>query len=255
MTPSDRRDSQGSGLDRVLIVIPTYDERLNIARIVEEITSLVPEVNILIVDDASPDGTGDVADALAADDDRVHVLHRDGKEGLGKAYIAGFRWALEQDFEFICEMDADGSHRPIDLCALLEWRHEADLVIGSRWVAGGSVVDWPWHRLLLSRAGNLYTRLMLGLRVRDATAGFRVFRRSLLEEIDLDGVESEGYCFQVDMTRRVSTHDGRIIEVPIRFVEREHGASKMSGRIVREALVKVTVWGLVSRASSFRGRN
>jgi dolichol-phosphate mannosyltransferase len=230
---------------RTLIVIPTYDEAANLAWIVERIHSAQPHVDVLVADDGSPDGTGDIADALAAADPRVHVMHRTSKQGLGAAYRAGFAWGLERGYDVLLEMDADGSHRPEDLAQLLAASAGgADLVLGSRWVPGGSVVNWPLHRKLISRGGTLYARLMLGLPVRDVTGGFRAFRRETLERLALEQVASQGYCFQIDMTRRVHAAGMTITEVPITFVERERGESKMSGAIVREALWRVTVWGL-----------
>jgi dolichol-phosphate mannosyltransferase len=231
--------------DGVLVVVPTYDERLNLERTVARLRAAVPDADVLVVDDASPDGTGEVADRLSAGDEQVHVLHRLGKQGLGTAYLAGFGWGLARDYQVLVEMDADGSHQPEELPRLLAALDEADLVIGSRWVPGGSVVNWPRSRRLLSRGGNAYVRLLLGLGLRDATGGFRAFRRATVEKLDLHGVASEGYCFQVDLARRVVGSGGRVVEVPIQFVERERGTSKMSGAIVREALWRVTVWGAV----------
>lgn len=215
----------------------------------------MPSSDVLIVDDNSPDGTGELADQFAAEDDQVHVLHRKGKEGLGAAYIAGFRWALDRHYDVLVEMDADGSHQPEQLQGLLDAMDGADLVIGSRWVSGGSVVNWPAHRKLLSRAGSTYSRLMLGLPVRDITAGFRASRRSTLESLDLSSVESVGYGFQVDMTFRVARCGFRIAEVPIAFVERELGASKMSENIVLEAISNVTKWGLAARWRTLTHQN
>jgi dolichol-phosphate mannosyltransferase len=227
-----------------LVIIPTYDESANLEWIVARILHAQPQLEVLVVDDASPDGTGDIADRLAADDARVHVLHRMAKEGLGAAYRAGFDWALKRDYDTLMEMDADGSHRPQDLAQILSASAAgADLVLGSRWVPGGGVVNWPWRRRLISRGGTLYARLMLGIHVKDATGGFRAFRRETLERLPLDDVASEGYCFQIDMTRRVLDAGMTVVEVPITFVERERGQSKMSSAIVREALWRVTVWG------------
>ena len=232
------------------MVIPTYDERENLDRILDRLRAAVPAADALIVDDASPDGTGNLADERAAADANVHVLHRTGKEGLGPAYIAGFRWGLERGYEALVEMDADGSHAPEELPRLLAALGDADVVLGSRWVPGGSVVDWPRRRELLSRGGNAYARLMLGLPVRDATGGFRVYRREVLETVALADVASAGYCFQVDVLWRAWQAGFRVVEVPIRFVERTAGVSKMSRDVVKEALVKITVWGIRSR----RGR-
>jgi dolichol-phosphate mannosyltransferase len=231
----------------VLVVIPTYDERENLPRVVARLRAAVPTADVLVVDDASPDGTGEVADRLAATDDRVAVLHRGAKEGLGAAYLAGFAWGIARHYEVLVEMDADGSHAPEELPALLAALDEADVVLGSRWVPGGAVVDWPRRRELLSRGGNAYARLALGLPVRDATGGFRAYRREVLEQVDLSGVSSAGYCFQVDLVWRAWQAGFRIVEVPIRFVERVNGVSKMNRAIVAEALWRVTVWGLRRR--------
>ncbi|MGJ9423910.1 polyprenol monophosphomannose synthase [Aeromicrobium sp. CF3.5] len=230
---------------RTLVMIPTYDEALNLELVIRELHAEQPQVDVLVVDDASPDGTGEIADRLAAADPRVHVLHRSGKNGLGAAYRAGFAWGLERAYDRLVEMDADGSHRPRDLAAMLEASLDgADLVLGSRWVPGGGVINWPWHRRFISRGGTWYARLMLGIDIKDVTGGYRVFRRHTLERLRLDDVVSEGYCFQIDMTRRTMAAGMTVVEVPITFVERERGSSKMSGAIVREALWRVTVWGL-----------
>jgi dolichol-phosphate mannosyltransferase len=229
----------------VLVVIPTYNEIDIVRGIVSRVRAAAPDVDVLVVDDGSPDGTGDVADELAASDQSVHVLHRTEKLGLGAAYVAGFRWALQRDYSVVVEMDADGSHQPEELHRLLERLSGADLVIGSRYVPQGSVVNWPRSRLLLSRGGNAYTRFCLGLPVKDATGGFRAFRRVVLERLPLDEVRSQGYCFQIDMALRTWRSDFRVAEVPITFVERALGASKMSRPIVAEALWRVTWWGLL----------
>lgn len=238
---------------RVVTIIPTYNERQSLPLTLDRLRAAVPSSDVLVVDDNSPDGTGELADTFAGEDSAVHVLHRQGKEGLGAAYIAGFRWALARGYDIIVEMDADGSHQPEQLPALLDAAAGAHLVIGSRWVPGGSVVNWPFHRKLLSRAGSLYSRTMLGLSVRDITAGYRAFRRETLESIDLATVDSVGYGFQVDMTFRVAKNGLRIVEVPITFVEREYGDSKMSGNIVLEAIASVTRWGLAARWSALTG--
>ncbi|MDO9380083.1 MAG: polyprenol monophosphomannose synthase [Nocardioidaceae bacterium] len=231
-----------------LVVVPTYDEAENLELIVGRVRAAQPQVHLLVVDDASPDGTGDIADRIAAADDHVHVLHRAGKEGLGAAYLAGFAWGRRRGYGVLVEMDADGSHQPEQLGLLLDGVAQgADLVLGSRWVPGGSVVNWPRRREVLSRGGNVYTRLALGLSVRDATGGYRAFRGSTLDAIGLDDVASQGYCFQVDLVRRAVGAGLRVVEVPITFVERVRGTSKMSGSIVREALWRVTVWGLEQR--------
>lgn len=238
---------------RVLVVVPTYDERLNLEPVVERVRRAVPTADVLVVDDASPDGTGEIADRLAAEDRQVHVLHRVGKQGLGSAYLSGFGWGLQRGYDVLVEMDADGSHQPEQLPDLLAALEDADLVLGSRWVPGGSVVNWPRSRELLSRGGNTYVRVALGLGLRDATGGFRAFRRETLDKLDLDAVASQGYCFQVDLARRAVSQGLRVVEVPIEFVEREHGVSKMSGAIVREALWRVTVWGLARPLRGHRG--
>ena len=236
-------------MSRVLVCIPTYDEIDSLPGLLDRLRAAVPTVDVLVVDDASPDGTGAWAQQRSVEDDQVHVLHRAGKQGLGAAYLAAFDWGLERGYDVLCEMDADGSHSPEQLPRLLEAAEDgADLVIGSRWVRGGSVVNWPASRVLLSRGGNIYTRLALGIGVRDATAGFRAFRRGTLEKLDLAGVASAGYCFQVDMTWRVALAGLTTVEVPVTFVEREQGRSKMNSGIVREALWRVTVWGAAHRS-------
>lgn len=227
-----------------LVIIPTYNEIESLPRQVDGVRLAAPDVDILVVDDSSPDGTGEWAASRGDADPHVHVLRRTAKEGLGAAYRAGFAWALDRHYDVIVEMDADGSHRAIDLPRILEKSREYDLVIGSRWVSGGSVENWPFHRKFLSTNANRYVRVMLGIGVKDATAGFRSFRASTLRQLDLAAVESQGYCFQVDMTWRTMRAGGTVVEVPITFVERDRGASKMSGAIIREALTKVTWWGL-----------
>ena len=240
------------GLGRVVMVVPTYDEALNLPGLVERLRTEQPDVDLLVVDDSSPDGTGAIADAIAATDPQVSVLHRSTKEGLGAAYLHGFRVALERGYDVIGEMDADGSHQPEQLHRLLAALREADLVIGSRWVPGGSIVNWPLHRQLLSRGGNFYTRTLLGIGVRDATSGFRLFRRTTLELIPLDEIGSLGYVFQADLTFRAVRAGLRVVEVPIEFVERERGDSKMSRRIATESFRRITRWGLAERGRQFR---
>lgn len=239
-------------LGRVVMVIPTYNEAENLQWIVTRLRAAQPGVDVLVVDDGSPDGTGDLADRLAAADPAVRVLHRPGKAGLGAAYLAGFAWALDAGYDVVGEMDADGSHQPEQLGALLDALATADLVIGSRWVPGGSVVNWPIRRELLSRGGNLYVRLLLGIEVRDATAGFRLFRRSALEKIDLGSVESTGYVFQTDLVTRCLRAGLMVREVPIEFVERVRGDSKMSGSVATESLRRITAWGLRERREQVR---
>jgi dolichol-phosphate mannosyltransferase len=241
-----------SDLGRVLVVIPTYNERENIEPVVHRTRSAVASASVLIVDDASPDGTGTIADRLAAQDDQVHVLHRTAKQGLGAAYIAGFDWGLDHDFDVLVEMDADGSHAPEQLPRLLTALENADLVLGSRWVRGGKVVNWSKAREVLSRGGNFYTRIALGVRPHDATGGYRAYRRAVLEKIDYRAVASQGYCFQIDLAWRAVQAECRVREVPITFSERERGQSKMSGSIVREALWRVTVWGTQHRIRQIR---
>lgn len=238
--------------DRVVMVVPTYDEALNLAWIVERLRRAQPDFDVLVVDDDSPDGTGRIADELAAADPRVSVLHRTAKGGLGAAYLHGFAHALEAGYDVIGEMDADGSHQPEQLGSLYAALADADLVIGSRWVRGGSVVNWPRRRELLSRGGNLYVRLLLGVTVRDATAGFRLYRRSTLEKIDLSSVRSTGYVFQTDLVARTLNAGLSVREVPIEFVERVRGDSKMSGAVATESLKRITVWGLRERTQRVR---
>ena len=238
----------------VLVIIPTYNESESLPGVLERLRRAVPEAHVLVADDNSPDGTGALADAMAAKDDHVHVLHRAGKEGLGKAYLAGFAWGLERGYDVIVEMDADGSHRPEELPRLLAQIPHADVVLGSRWVPGGSVVNWPASRRVLSQGGSLYTRLALGIPTRDATGGYRAYRASALRALDLGTVESNGYCFQIDLLWRALQRGLVVREVPITFVEREAGTSKMSGRIVREALLNVARWGASYRWGQVSGR-
>ncbi len=236
-------------LTRVLVTIPTYNEIENLPIAVQALRSEVPDVDILVVDDNSPDGTGSLADSLSAQDSHVHVLHRPGKQGLGAAYLAAFAWAGEHHYDAVVEMDADGSHRAKDLPSLLTELRNYDAVLGSRWVSGGRVENWPMSRKILSRGGNWYTRIMLGIPLKDATGGFRAFRLEALEKIDLRSVQSQGYCFQVDLAWRTVRAGLRIHEVPITFIERTKGESKMSKDIVLEALWRVTVWGIQHRFS------
>ncbi|WP_347060650.1 polyprenol monophosphomannose synthase [Blastococcus sp. HT6-30] len=237
--------------DQVLVIIPTYNEVENLERVLQRLHASVPEAHALVVDDGSPDGTGDLADRLAAADPRVHVLHRTAKTGLGRAYVAGFGWARERGYGVLVEMDADGSHPPEQLPDLLAALADADLVLGSRYVDGGRVEDWPVHRLLLSRLGNRYTRWVLRLPLQDATGGFRAARADLIDRLPFDEVASEGYCFQVDWAWRALRSGARITEVPITFTERALGRSKMSGSIVGEAWARVTVWGVQDRLAEW----
>lgn len=237
---------------RTVVICPTYNEADNIQQMARRLREAEPDVDLLIVDDNSPDGTGAIADELAAADEHIHVLHRAGKEGLGAAYIAGFHWALEREYDVLVEMDADGSHKPEQLGRLLTALEQADAVIGSRWVPGGSIQNWPRRRQLLSRGGNAYIRAALGLGLRDVTAGFRAYRAETLRRIDLEGVESHGYCFQVDVTRRAVRAGMNVVEVPIDFVERELGESKMSADIMRESLLRVSQWAFEDRVAQVR---
>jgi dolichol-phosphate mannosyltransferase len=239
-------------IGQVAVIIPTYNERENLENVTSRVLDAVPQANLLIVDDNSPDGTGELADKLAAADNRVHVMHRPGKSGLGAAYIAGFGWALEHDYGAMVEMDADGSHQPEDLPSLLTALAGADLVVGSRWVPGGKVKNWPRSREALSRGANIYVRLMMGIKVRDATGGFRAYRASTLRKIDVDQVVSQGYCFQIDLTLRTLDAGLKVTEVPITFVERMHGVSKMSNAIVTEAFWRVAQWGVAKWAGKLR---
>jgi dolichol-phosphate mannosyltransferase len=236
-----------AAVGRVVIVMPTYNERQNLEIMAGRIRESVPDADLLVVDDNSPDGTGDLADKLGEVDPRVHVMHRSEKAGLGRAYVAGFTWALERGYDLIVEMDADGSHRPEDLPSLLAASARCDAVIGSRYVPGGTVVNWPKSREFLSKGANLYNRIMLGVQVKDATGGYRVYRAATLRKIDLNGIESAGYCFQIDMTLRVLQSGLEITEVPITFVERERGASKMSRTVIIEAFARVARWGIGAR--------
>jgi dolichol-phosphate mannosyltransferase len=233
---------------RPLVVIPTYNEVHNVGEVVARTRAAAPAGHVLVVDDNSPDGTGDVVAALAADDHCVHLLRRPGKAGLGAAYRAGFAWGAAEGFDVMIEMDADLSHDPAALPTLLAGIDAgADLVIGSRYVTGGSIPDWAWHRKALSRWGNRYAAAMLRLAVADSTAGYRAYRATMLDKLDLSSVRADGYGFQIEMTYRTAGAGGQIVEVPIAFTDRTKGTSKMSGRIVVEALVLVTRWGVTDR--------
>ena len=234
---------------KTLVIVPTYNEVESAPRLISRVTKLLSDVHILVVDDGSPDGTANVVEAMADGElgGRIHVMRRKEKAGLGAAYLAGFTWGIEHGYQTLVEMDADGSHRPEDLVELIKVSRanpQLDLVIGSRWVNGGAVRNWAKSRELLSRAANKYVKLMLGVGVNDVTAGFRVYATSIIEQIDFSTVLSQGYCFQIEMTRKVLALNGKIREVPITFIEREFGVSKMNMKIVVEAMLRVTLWGL-----------
>jgi dolichol-phosphate mannosyltransferase len=250
MTEGGDRPSQ-----RTLVIIPTYNERDNLPLIVGRVHTARPDVDVLVVDDGSPDGTGELANELAlADPDRVHVMHRASKAGLGAAYLAGFAWGLGRGYTVLVEMDADGSHAPEELYRLLDAVDAgADLSIGSRYIDGGTVRNWPRRRKLLSQTANGYSRIMLGVQINDITAGYRAYRREVLEKIELGTVDSKGYCFQIEMTWRTITAGFTVAEVPITFTERELGKSKMSGSNIREAIFKVAEWGVRGRIDRARG--
>jgi len=222
-----------------LIIIPTYNEKENLEALVEAIFGLQRDIEVLVVDDGSPDGTGEIADRLSQEDDRIHVIHREGKLGLGSAYLRGFRFAIEHKYDLVFEMDADFSHDPEYLPFFLEKAQECDVVLGSRYVQGVNVINWPMSRLLLSYFANVYTRVITGLPVKDATGGFKCFHREVLESIDLDNVKSDGYSFQIEMTFKCWKKGFRICEIPIIFYERRKGQSKMSKKIVHEAVFMV----------------
>ena len=247
---TDERPTQ-----RTLVIVPTYNERDNLPLIAGRLHAARPDVHLLVVDDGSPDGTGELADELAlADPDRVHVMHRTTKAGLGAAYLAGFAWGLGRGYTVLVEMDADGSHAPEELYRLLDAVDAgADLSIGSRYITGGTVRNWPRRRKLLSKTANGYARVMLGVEIDDITAGFRAYRREVLEKIELSTVDSKGYCFQIEMSWRTITAGFTVVEVPITFTERELGKSKMSGSNIREAIVKVAQWGIRGRIDRARG--
>lgn len=237
-------------MNKALVIIPTYNESENVSSVSEAVLAAAPEVNILFVDDNSPDGTGQLIDTLVQNDERIHVLHRKAKDGLGRAYLAGFKWALERDYEFIMEMDADLSHNPADVPKLLETAQTADLAIGSRYIGGIRVINWPLNRLILSRGAGLYVKLITGMPFSDPTGGFKCFTRKVLEAIDLDAVQSNGYSFQIELNHKAWMKGFKIVETPIVFEERREGESKMSGRIVREALTEV--WRLLFSAGCRR---
>lgn len=237
--------------DRALVIVPTYNERFNIAKLIPAVLAQDPSIEILVVDDGSPDGTGAIVDAIAANNPKVHVIHRAAKLGLGTAYIAGFRWALERKYDLVFEMDADFSHNPERLPEFLAAIREADVVLGSRYQDGHvNVVNWPMSRLFLSYGANIYARFVTGLPIFDATGGFKCFRRNVLESIDLNSVKSNGYAFQIEMSFRAWKRGFRLLEIPIIFVDRTEGVSKMSKKIVREAIWMVwrlRWWGMTGR--------
>lgn len=233
-------------MNQVIVVIPTYNEAENIRKLPPTLFAAVRDCHILFVDDNSPDGTGQIADDLSREDGRIHVLHREKKEGLGRAYIAGFKWALEKGYAFVVEMDADFSHNPADVSRLLDAAGEADLVLGSRYVGGIRIINWPLNRLILSKSASIYVRIITGMPFSDPTGGFKCYRREVLENLELDSIRSNGYSFQIETTHRAWMRGYCIIEVPITFEERRSGQSKMSYSIVQEALW--LVWRLLFRA-------
>lgn len=233
-------------MNDALVIIPTYNERDNVRSIMEAVLASTPRVDVLFVDDDSPDGTGEIIDALVVAEERVHVLHRSGKQGLGRAYLAGFKWALDRTYRFVMEMDADFSHNPADVPRLIEAAETADLALGSRFIDGVRVVNWPLKRLILSKGAARYVHLITGLPIRDPTGGFKCFRRAVLETVDLDRIRSNGYSFQIEMNHRAWMLGFKVVEVPIVFEERRVGESKMNMAIVREALWMV--WKILGRA-------
>jgi dolichol-phosphate mannosyltransferase len=240
--------------ESIVVVLPTYNELENLEGMIHRLRSSVPDAEILIVDDGSPDGTGELGRELAASDPRIHVLQRSAKQGLGAAYLAGFAWALEHGADVVVECDADGSHQPEELPHLLDALPDHDLVVGSRWVRGGRIVNWPLSRRLLSRGGSFYARTLLRLGERDVTGGYRAYRADALRAIGLGRVDSLGYCFQIELLWRAERAGLRVVEVPITFVERVHGVSKMTGNIAGEAMLRVTMWGLREWMDRLRGR-
>ena len=234
-------------MKRRLVVIPTYNEAGNIKSLIDQLFAMIPECEIMVVDDGSPDGTGLICSAISKENKKLHLIERHSKSGMGSAYRMAFIWALEQNFDEVIEMDADGSHQVSDLLRMLDTKTmnpEVDLVIGSRWIRGGKTVNWSRSRELLSRIANRYVRIMLGMGIHDATAGFRIYSSRILRKIDLGHIRSEGYSFQIEMTRAAYKAGAVIVEIPITFKERENGVSKMSKKIVREAIFLVTAWGV-----------
>lgn len=251
-TASTTDTAERPPLGRVLVIIPTFNERENVPLITARLRAAVPDAHVLVADDNSPDGTGQIADELAAKDDHIHVLHRKGKEGLGAAYIAGFGWGLDQGYGVLVEHDADGSHQPEQLPALLEALENSDMVKGSRYVKGGSTVNWPKYRELISRTGGLWTWICLGINIKDPTGGFNAFRADTLRAIDYASIDSAGYCFQIDLTWRTISRGMKVVEVPIEFKEREFGTSKMNKSIILEAFMQVATWGIEHRIGQAR---
>lgn len=242
----------GSSPSRICVLIPTYNESASLPGVIERLRRTQPHLDLVVIDDGSPDGTGEIAQRIADHDPAVRVLHRASKQGLGAAYLAGFDLAFSDGYDAVIEFDADGSHLPEQVSRLVAAAADADVVIGSRWVPGGAIHHWPNHRRALSRGGNAYVRAALGIPVRDATAGLRLYRTDALRELVRSGVASQGYCFQVDLTLRAVDAGYRVHEVPIDFVEREQGQSKMNREIVVEALGRVTVWGARRRMRQLR---
>jgi dolichol-phosphate mannosyltransferase len=240
---------------KALVVVPTYNEADSIEEVVDRVLAVDHRVDVLVVDDGSPDGTAKLVLDRAADEPRIHLMERSGKQGLGAAYRAGFGWGLERGYDALVEMDADLSHPPERLPALLDGLAEADLVVGSRYVPGGRTVNWSRLREAISRGGNAYVRLALGVPVHDCTAGYRAYRREVLEELPVESIRSNGYCFQVEMAHRTWQEGFRVVELPITFTERASGVSKMSKQIVAEALWRVTVWALTGGRRRRRDRH
>ncbi len=232
-------------MKKTLVLMPTFNEISTLESSVKHLISINPELDVLVIDDNSPDGTGYLADQLAKIDGRVNVLHRSAKSGLGRAYIAGFSWGIAQGYELLVQMDADGSHRPEDLPTLLAQAQEAELVIGSRWIGGGEVKNWPKYRKLISKFGNWYAAAALNSKLKDMTAGFRVYQADLVRRLDLNSIEAQGYGFQVEMTYQTQKLGAKVIEIPIQFIERENGVSKMTFEIVIEAFLLCTKWGIL----------
>lgn len=239
-------------MNGALVVIPTYNEKENVRDVSKAVLAALPEAHILFVDDNSPDGTGQIVDEMGSKDPRVHCLHREGKQGLGRAYVAGFKWALERSYEFIFEMDADFSHNPNDLPRILSAAQNADLALGSRYVGGIRIINWPLSRLILSKGAAVYVHIITGMPFTDPTGGFKCYRRAVLESVDLDRIRSNGYSFQIEMTNEAWMRGFHVVEVPITFEERRSGQSKMSSTIVREALWMV--WKLLFRNRLKRSR-